>query len=295
MAIAGRWLAAHFNRPGFELFDYDVYVLAGDGDLMEGVSYEAASIAGHLGLSNLCWIYDNNRVTIDGSTELTFSDDVAARFSGQGWNVMHLGDANDLDSLDGAFDDLQAGGRAADADRGRQPHRLRRPRRPGHGQGARRAARRGRGAPREAQLRLARGRSVPDSRRCRGALRRGDRRPRARAAGCLGAALRALSRPSTPSLRTISSACSGASCRRAGTATSRASRRTRKRCATRSASGQALNAVARRRSLAGRRRGGPHRLHRHRPLSRRRASSRPPTPAAASSTSGSASTAWRPW
>ena len=104
MAIAGRWLAAHFNRPGFELFDYGVYVLAGDGDLMEGVSYEAASIAGHLRLANLCWIYDDNRVTIDGSTELTFSDDVAARFTAQGWNVMHLGDANDLDALDGAFD-----------------------------------------------------------------------------------------------------------------------------------------------------------------------------------------------
>jgi transketolase len=95
MAIAGLWLGAHFNRPGFEIFDYDVYVIASDGDLMEGVSYEAASIAGHLKLSNLCWIYDNNRITIDGSTSLAFSDDVATRFIGQGWNVTRVGDAND--------------------------------------------------------------------------------------------------------------------------------------------------------------------------------------------------------
>jgi transketolase len=99
MAIASKWMAAHFNRPGFELFDFNVYVLAGDGDLMEGISYEAASIAGHLRLDNLCWIYDNNHITIDGSTALTFSDDVAVRFIGQGWNVSRVGDANDLELL----------------------------------------------------------------------------------------------------------------------------------------------------------------------------------------------------
>jgi transketolase len=104
MAIASSWLAARFNRPGFEMFDFNVYVLAGDGDLMEGISYEAASIAGHLRLSNLCWIYDNNRVTIDGSTALTFSDDVATRFIGQGWNVTRVGDANDLEMLHRAFE-----------------------------------------------------------------------------------------------------------------------------------------------------------------------------------------------
>ena len=104
MAIAGLWLAAHFNRPGFEMFGFDVYALAGDGDLMEGVSYEAASIAGHLRLSNLCWIYDNNRITIDGSTSLTFSDDVATRFIAQGWNVTRVGDANDLEMLGRAFE-----------------------------------------------------------------------------------------------------------------------------------------------------------------------------------------------
>jgi transketolase len=99
MAIAAKWLAATYNRPEFEMFDFDVYVLAGDGDLMEGVSYEAASIAGHLRLDNLCWIYDNNRITIDGSTALTFTDDVATRFIGQGWNVTRVGDANDLEML----------------------------------------------------------------------------------------------------------------------------------------------------------------------------------------------------
>ena len=104
MAIASKWLAARFNRPGFELFDFDVYVLAGDGDMMEGVSYEAASIAGHLRLDNLCWIYDNNRITIDGDTALTFTEDVAAGFMAHGWNVTRVGDANDLDMLDRAFE-----------------------------------------------------------------------------------------------------------------------------------------------------------------------------------------------
>ena len=99
MAIAGRWQAAYFNRPGFELFDYDVYAVCGDGDLMEGISGEAASLAGHLKLSNLCWIYDNNKITIEGHTDWTFSDDTATRFIGYGWNVTRVGDANDLDML----------------------------------------------------------------------------------------------------------------------------------------------------------------------------------------------------
>jgi transketolase len=104
MAIAGKWYAAHFNRPGFELFNYDVYALAGDGDLMEGVSNEAGSISGHLRLSNLCWIYDNNHISIDGATEITYTDDVAARFIGYGWNVTRVGDANDLELLTRAFE-----------------------------------------------------------------------------------------------------------------------------------------------------------------------------------------------
>jgi transketolase len=94
MALAGRWLARHFNRPGFTMFDYDVYAICGDGDMMEGVSSEAASFAGHQMLGNLCWIYDSNRITIEGHTDLAFSDDVAARFLAYGWNVQRVGDAN---------------------------------------------------------------------------------------------------------------------------------------------------------------------------------------------------------
>src|ERR1700745_1871741 len=104
MALAGRWQAAHFNRPGFEgLIDFNVYALCGDGCMMEGISAEAASLAGHLKLSNLCWIYDNNHITIEGNTALTFSDDVATRFIGHGWNVTRVGDANDLGTLARAF------------------------------------------------------------------------------------------------------------------------------------------------------------------------------------------------
>ncbi len=103
MAIGGRWLASHFNRPGFALFDYDVYAISGDGCMMEGVTGEAASLAGHLKLSNLCWIYDNNKITIEGNTALTYGDDAATRFIGYGWNVTRVGDANDLDMLARAF------------------------------------------------------------------------------------------------------------------------------------------------------------------------------------------------
>jgi transketolase len=104
MAIAGRWQAAHFNQPGFaDLINFNVYALCGDGCVMEGISAEAASIAGHLKLSNLCWIYDNNHITIEGNTALAFSDDVATRFIGHGWNVTRVGDANDLEMLARAF------------------------------------------------------------------------------------------------------------------------------------------------------------------------------------------------
>ena len=104
MAIASRWMAQYFNRPGFELFNFNTYALAGDGCLMEGISHEAASLAGHLKLGNLCWIYDNNRITIEGSTSLALSDDVATRFIGYGWNVTRVGDANDIAMLDRAFE-----------------------------------------------------------------------------------------------------------------------------------------------------------------------------------------------
>jgi transketolase len=99
MAIAQRWLAKHFNRPDFDVFDYNVYAMCSDGDMMEGISNEAASIAGHLMLGNLCWIYDNNDITIEGHTNLAFSDDVAARFLAYGWNVTKVGDANDSERM----------------------------------------------------------------------------------------------------------------------------------------------------------------------------------------------------
>jgi len=107
MAIAGKWQGARYNRPDFELFDYDVYAIAGDGCFMEGVSSEAASIAGHLKLDNLCWIYDNNHITIDGKTHLAYDDDVAARFMGYGWNVTRVGDANDTEPIATAFEEFK--------------------------------------------------------------------------------------------------------------------------------------------------------------------------------------------
>jgi len=103
VALAGKWLAEKYNRPNFEMFDYDVYALAGDGCMMEGISSEAASLAGHLGLSNLCWIYDNNHITIEGNTSLAFTEDVAGRFLAYGWHVQRVSNANDLDLLREAF------------------------------------------------------------------------------------------------------------------------------------------------------------------------------------------------
>ncbi|HZY90467.1 MAG TPA: transketolase [Gemmataceae bacterium] len=103
MAIASKWMASYFNRPGFDLFDFNAYAICGDGDMMEGISGEAASLAGHLRLSNLCWVYDNNHITIEGNTALAFSEDVATRFLGYHWNVLRVGDANDVQTLDRAF------------------------------------------------------------------------------------------------------------------------------------------------------------------------------------------------
>ena len=108
MAIAERWLAARYNRPGFTVFDYDIYAVCGDGCLMEGVGAEAASLAGHLELDNLCWIYDNNHITIEGSTRIAFTEDVGARFSAYGWNVLHVTDANDLDRIEHALGEFRA-------------------------------------------------------------------------------------------------------------------------------------------------------------------------------------------
>jgi transketolase len=104
MAIGEKWLAHHYNRPGFEIFDYNIYAVCGDGCLMEGVASEAASLAGHLGLDNLCWVYDNNHITIEGSTRLAFTEDVETRFLAYGWNVLRVGDANDLDRIENALE-----------------------------------------------------------------------------------------------------------------------------------------------------------------------------------------------
>jgi len=104
MAIAEKWLARHYNRPGFEIFDYNIYSACGDGCLMEGIASEAASLAGHLGLDNLCWIYDNNHITIEGNTRIAFTEDVAARFLAYGWNVLRVGDANDLERIEQALE-----------------------------------------------------------------------------------------------------------------------------------------------------------------------------------------------
>ncbi len=108
MALASRWMREYFNRPGFEMVNFNVYALAGDGCMMEGVSGEAASVAGHLKLSNLCWIYDNNHITIEGNTSLAFSEDVATRFLGYGWNVLRVGDANDQEMVARAIRTFQA-------------------------------------------------------------------------------------------------------------------------------------------------------------------------------------------
>ena len=103
MAIAESWLANRYNRSGLEIFGYNIYAVCGDGCMMEGVASEAASLAGHLALDNLCWIYDNNHITIEGNTRITFTEDIAARFLGYGWNVLRVGDANDIDRIEHAL------------------------------------------------------------------------------------------------------------------------------------------------------------------------------------------------
>ncbi|MEL7337270.1 MAG: transketolase, partial [Planctomycetota bacterium] len=108
MAMATEWLAANFNTSEHTLFDNNVYALCSDGDLMEGIACEAASIAGHLGLSNLCWLYDDNNITIEGETDLAFSEDMETKFKGLGWNVLRVTDANDLADLDNAINAFKA-------------------------------------------------------------------------------------------------------------------------------------------------------------------------------------------
>jgi len=108
MAISSKWLGTRYNKPGFEMFNFDVYALCGDGCMMEGVSSEAASLAAHLKLNNLCWLYDNNRITIEGHTDLAFSEDVATRFVGYGWNVTRVADANDIEFLERSLKTFKA-------------------------------------------------------------------------------------------------------------------------------------------------------------------------------------------
>ena len=103
MAIAQKWLANRYNKPGFDIFNYNIYAVCGDGCMMEGVASEAASLAGHLGLDNLCWVWDNNHITIEGNTSITFTEDVAARFLAYGWNVLRVGDANDIERIEHAL------------------------------------------------------------------------------------------------------------------------------------------------------------------------------------------------
>ena len=182
MAMAGRWLAEHFNRPGFGLFDYMVYAVVGDGCLMEGLGQEAASLAGHLRLGNLCWIYDSNRVTIEGPTDLAFSEDVQARFRAYGWQVRHVADVADLATLRAGYAAARASARqhrAAHAARGGHGHRHRRTDQAGHLGGAQRAARH-RGSPRgQTVVRLAGGRVRSWCRPRRTAVRRWCRGARA--------------------------------------------------------------------------------------------------------------------
>ena len=103
MAIAQKWLANRYNKAGFDIFNYNIYAVCGDGCMMEGIASEAASLAGHLGLDNLCWVWDNNHITIEGNTSITFTEDVAARFLAYGWNVLRVGDANDIERIDNAL------------------------------------------------------------------------------------------------------------------------------------------------------------------------------------------------
>ncbi|HKD77620.1 MAG TPA: transketolase, partial [Ktedonobacterales bacterium] len=106
MAVGRQWLSTTYNRPGFDIFDFNVYALCGDGDMMEGISSEAASLAGHLKLSNLCWIYDSNRITIEGKTDIAFTEDVAARFLAYGWAILRVTDPNDISLVEQAYRDF---------------------------------------------------------------------------------------------------------------------------------------------------------------------------------------------
>ena len=192
MAIAQKWLANRYNRPGFDIFDYNIYAVCGDGCMMEGVASEAASLAGHLGLDNLCWIYDNNHITIEGNTQHRLHRGRRGPLPGlrlerparrrRQRHRPHRARARRLPADEGP----------ADLHHPRQPHRLRLAAQAGHGRGARRAARRGGGPAHQARLRLAGGREVPRARRRLRALRGRHRRARRGGAAAVDGALRRL-------------------------------------------------------------------------------------------------------
>ena len=217
MAIAERWLAGHFNRPGFELFGYNIWAFCGDGDMMEGISGEAASVAGHLRLSNLCWIYDNNQITIEGKTDLAFNEDVARPFQSLWLGCYARPRCERPGCASECLPSRAQRHRPSEIYHRRQPHRLRRAAPAGHQRGARRAARRRRNQADKAILWLAGGCEVSCSRRrtrkfsrCHWQARRASEQ--ANGIRCLRNT--ALSFPSWP---TSSTACSGVNCPTDGT------------------------------------------------------------------------------
>ncbi len=183
MAVAERFLAATFNGDGPAVVDHFTYALAGDGCMMEGISSEAASLAGHQKLGKLIVLYDDNHITIDGSTDLAFTEDVCARFAAYGWHVQRVADGDDVEAIDAAIAAAKADDRAALADRRAHPHRLRLAQQAGQGRGPRRAARRRRGQAHQGGLRLAARADLLRGRRRQGVLRAGRRARRGRACG----------------------------------------------------------------------------------------------------------------
>ncbi len=292
MAIASDWMAAYFNRPGFEMFGYDVYALLGDGCMMEGISSEAASLAGHLRLANLCWIYDSNRITIEGHTDLAMSEDVATRFIGYGWNVTRVGDANDLERLGGAFETFRR-------EAGRptliivdshiawgSPHKQDTHAAHGEplGEEEIRLTKRNYGWPEDAKF------LVPDGVRER--FQAGIGRRGARGASGVAQALRRVQEGGAGARRAPVPDAAPAAPRGVGQGPAHLPRRPQGPREPRLL-GQGPERRRPQRPLAHRRFGGPRALDQDAPhLRRRRGLQRPPTGAAATSTSGYASTPW---
>ena len=194
MAIAQKWLANRYNKPDFEIFDYNIYAVTGDGCMMEGVASEAASLAGHLRLDNLCWIWDNNHITIEGDTNITFTEDVAARFLAYGWNVLRVSDANDIDRIEDALTVFRRTTGPPHVHRARQPYRLWIAQQAGHAGSTRRATRRRGNPPHQAGVWLARGGAVPRPRGRLWSFRCRHRSARRESAPGLDRALRGLPR-----------------------------------------------------------------------------------------------------